>query len=117
MHELSQAYANNLVQVETIERMLSKLNTTLTKDLKPADASDWLQVVGAHLKAAWNYEITSVDDRPITVRKVVAGHAAHAAGILRLASSQPSDWPADVAPHGACQRGGDGHPVDLCSMC
>ena len=45
MHDLSQAYATNLVQVEMVERMLSKLTSSLSTDLKPADASDWLSVV------------------------------------------------------------------------
>ena len=73
MHELSQAYATNLVQVEAVERMLSKMVSALDKDLKPDHARDWFRMLGGNLQAAWNYEITSVDDRPITVRKVVAG--------------------------------------------
>ncbi len=73
MHDLSQAYATNLVQVEMVERMLSKLTSSLSTDLKPADASDWLSVVSDNVKAAWDYELTSVDDRPITVSKVVSG--------------------------------------------
>ena len=73
MHELSQAFAMNLVQVETIERMLAKLAATLHKDSQPESGRDWLSRAQMALAAAWNYELTSVDDRPITVRKVVAG--------------------------------------------
>ncbi len=73
MHELSQAYGANLVQVETIERMLAKLNATFSKDLKSENVSQFLSSIGTTLSTAWNYEITSVDDRPITVRKIVAG--------------------------------------------
>ncbi len=73
MHELSQAYANNLVQIETLEKMLTRLADMLQQDARPEDAADWLGLLGGHLRAAWNFEITSVDDRPITVRKIVAG--------------------------------------------
>ncbi len=61
--------------------MLAKLTATLSSELKPGDAGDWLGMFRGSLRTAWNYEITSVDDRPITIRKVVAGIALMMLGL------------------------------------
>lgn len=72
-HQLSQAYASNLVQVESFEKMLTNLDLQLSAEIKDAIATDWLQLGKAAMAAAWDYEITSVDDRPITVKKIAKG--------------------------------------------
>jgi small-conductance mechanosensitive channel len=71
--QLSQAYATNLVQVESFEKMLANLESQLTVETQDAIATDWLQFGKAAIAAAWDYEITSVDDRPITVKKIAKG--------------------------------------------
>jgi small-conductance mechanosensitive channel len=71
--QLSQAYAANLVQVDTFAKMLSRLDQQLTVERKGATASDWLKLAQAGIVAAWDYEITAVDDRPITVKKIAKG--------------------------------------------
>jgi small-conductance mechanosensitive channel len=70
---LSQAFAANLVQVETFEKMLTRFDEQLTAETKEAVATDWLRLLKAGIVAAWDYEITAVDDRPITVRKIATG--------------------------------------------
>ncbi len=72
-HQLSDAYAMNIVRVEITERMLAKLNARLTTDTRPNTLHAWLGSANRSVEAAWNYEITSLDDHPITVRKVVTG--------------------------------------------
>ena len=73
MRDLSQAYATNLVKVEMLERMLSKVYGALEIDRQPTKAADWLAQARLAVAAGWNYELTSVDDRPITVRKIATG--------------------------------------------
>jgi small-conductance mechanosensitive channel len=73
MRDLSQAYATNLVKVEMLERMLSKVYGALEIDSQPTGAADWLTQARLAVATVWNYELTSVDDRPITVRKIATG--------------------------------------------
>ncbi len=80
--QISQAYATNLVQVESFEKMLNKLDTQLMDTAQDATATDWLEMGRASLAAAWDYEITSVDDRPITVKKLAKGFLLLLIGIF-----------------------------------
>lgn len=70
MRELSQAYSANLVQLETMENMLSRLLDMLTVRTAASGTANWLNWARQAAAATWQYELTSVDDRPITVRKV-----------------------------------------------
>jgi small-conductance mechanosensitive channel len=45
----------------------------LTVETKEATASEWLKMARSAVASAWEYEITSVDDRPITVKKIAKG--------------------------------------------
>lgn len=70
MRELSQAYSANLVQLETMENMLTRLLDMLSARTEAHGTAGWLNRARQAAVAIWQYEITSVDDRPITVRKV-----------------------------------------------
>jgi small-conductance mechanosensitive channel len=70
MRELSQAYSANLVQLEAMENMLSRLLHMLSARTEISASANWLNWARQAAAATWQYEITSVDDRPITVRKV-----------------------------------------------
>ncbi len=70
MRELSQAYSANLMQLETMENMLSRLLNMLSVRTEASASANWLNWARQAAVATWHYEITSVDDRPITVRKV-----------------------------------------------
>ena len=72
--QLSQAYATNLVQVESFEKMLHNLDTQLIaiRTRRPRRRTG-CTLGRAVIAAAWEYEITSVDDRPITVKKIAKG--------------------------------------------
>jgi small-conductance mechanosensitive channel len=72
MRALAQAYATHLTLVAPFERMLSKLTATLSADVAADPAAHWLSRTRSAIVAGWNYEIATVDDRPITVRKVAA---------------------------------------------
>jgi potassium efflux system protein len=62
---------SNLVQLKASERWCSRFLEELQAKLQPADATSWRSIVETHFAAAWVYEIAEVDDRPVTVGKVV----------------------------------------------
>lgn len=66
-------YDANLVYLEAVRRVLDKVAAELNAGAMPASLSEWLTTIGQTLKTSWNYELTSIDDRPITVRKLVSG--------------------------------------------
>jgi potassium-dependent mechanosensitive channel len=82
MRSLSQAYAASLVQVETFQRTVAKLVAALSANAAADPGARWLSQMRSALASAWNYELTSVDDRPITVRKVTAGLLLCLIGLL-----------------------------------
>ncbi len=66
-------YGTQLVLVKTANRLLRRFGEELDHAIDPESAEDRLVLAGQAFNAFWNYEITSVDDRPVTVSKVVRG--------------------------------------------
>ena len=66
-------YGSQMVLVKTANRLLSRFSEELDHAIEPESAEDRLALAGQAFSTFWNYEITSVDDRPVTVSKVVRG--------------------------------------------
>ena len=66
-------YGSQLVLIKTANRLLRRFGEELDHAIEPESAEDRLVLAGQAFEAFWNYEITSVDDRPVTVSKVVRG--------------------------------------------
>lgn len=75
--ELSQqaldSFGSQLVLIKSGQRLLDRFEEELTVAGVSAAGPRWLNSALGFLWSSWNYEITSVDDRPITVRKIVIG--------------------------------------------
>ena len=69
---LREVCETNLVQLKANERWSSRFLEELDAKLQPADATSWRTIIESHLAIAGEYEIAEVDDRPVTVGKVVS---------------------------------------------
>lgn len=80
--QLIQVYDSDLVSIENSRRMVDRLLEELGSEKKgkslTESAGDTLRVASA----IWSYELTSVDDKPITVKKIVSGVLLLAIGYL-----------------------------------
>ncbi len=72
---------NHLVQLKASERWASRFLDELKDKLEP-DAESWQTIAKTHIEAIWVYEIAQVDDRPITVGKIVTLVCYILAGML-----------------------------------
>jgi potassium-dependent mechanosensitive channel len=61
----------HLVQLKVNERWSGRFLEELEAKLQPADANSFWKTAEQHLATIWAYEIVEVDDRPITVGKIV----------------------------------------------
>ena len=75
------AYNSQIVLVTTGERTLGRFREELDLTLDPRSAEEFLARSWQLILMAWNYEITSVEDRPITVGKIIWGTILLLAGI------------------------------------
>lgn len=78
--ELIGVLATNLVRNDANLRLLEKTADELGVGTEAATPRERVSQLGQILAACWNYELTAVDDRPITVRKLVLGIALLLAG-------------------------------------
>ena len=67
------AFDANNASIDASRRLQQKLLHELVGDARKLSLQDWLARAWSHLADAWNYELTSVDDRPITIGKLVSG--------------------------------------------
>jgi potassium-dependent mechanosensitive channel len=73
----------DLKDIESTQALFSRFDAELKQDLPSINWIAALQSVYSGLAAAWNYELfVTVDDRPITVSKLVFGFLLLAAGFL-----------------------------------
>ncbi len=88
LQRLVEVYESSLVQLQTGQRGLKRLLEDLQAGAPPESGSQRLADIGKALVQFWNYELASVDDRPITVGKIVGGVLYLLVGVLlaRLAS-------------------------------
>jgi potassium efflux system protein len=68
---LRDACETHLVQLKASERWSSRFLEELAAKLQPPDAKSWRNIAQTQLAALWVYEIAEVDDRPITIGKIV----------------------------------------------
>lgn len=73
LQRLLAAYGSNLVRVSNARRLLDKYTNELSEETQPESATQLLTTTSHWLKTCWNYELTSIDDQPITVSKIVGG--------------------------------------------
>jgi len=78
----AQLYGGSLESLDQVRRLHLKLVQELTARAATRPLSERLSVVWQRLQAIWAYELTAVEDRPITVGKLVTGLALLALGIL-----------------------------------
>lgn len=67
------AYGSQLVLIKSGQRLIDRFAEEVEQAVETNSASEWLAYAGQLFQACWNYEIAAVDDRPITVSKVVRG--------------------------------------------
>jgi small-conductance mechanosensitive channel len=76
------AFDANSASIESSRRLHQKLLHELVGDAQQFNIQDWLARFWYKLSDAWNYEITSVDERPITIGKIVSGLILLLLGVL-----------------------------------
>lgn len=67
------AYGSQLALIKAGQRLVDRFSEELDQAIETNTAAEWLAHTGQMLHTCWNYEIASVDDRPITVSKVIRG--------------------------------------------
>jgi len=75
-HEAEQAidrYRGHLVLLKMAERVIGRYAEEVSEAVEPDSVTDWLAQANVAANSIWNYEITSVDDRAITISKIVRG--------------------------------------------
>jgi potassium efflux system protein len=63
----------SMVHLETSRRLHEKLQFDIEGDVNSGGVNAWFTAAWARVVAIWNYELTTVDDRPITIGKVLFG--------------------------------------------
>jgi small-conductance mechanosensitive channel len=73
LQEQSTVYEAHLTSLETVHRLHDKLLRQIVSRSSSIDWRERLGTVWDRVQAAWRFEITAVDDRPITIGKIVLG--------------------------------------------
>jgi small-conductance mechanosensitive channel len=69
--QLREVCEEHLVQLNIEERWSDRFLEELHERLEPSSEENWWSVAQQKLSTIWDYEIAEVDDRPITVGKIV----------------------------------------------
>lgn len=70
---LSLILGEHLMWTDATQRLVRITLAELDEQLAPASSRDWLASTWQIVKTCWQYELTSIDDQPITVGKIVIG--------------------------------------------
>jgi potassium efflux system protein len=73
LQELSLIQDANYVSIDASRRLHEKLLGEIRQDVESASLSQRLAIYWQYMTSVWNYVLTSVDDRPITVGKIISG--------------------------------------------
>ena len=73
VEKLIKVYTADAVSIEDSHRLQSKLLAEIQAGVNQWSLGEWLQSAWHHVGTAWNTELTKVDDRPITIGKVIVG--------------------------------------------
>lgn len=66
-------YTNHLQVLQADERLLNRFQKEIAGLESKLPTSQWFAEAWDKFRGLWNYELTSVNDRPITVAKIVCG--------------------------------------------
>jgi small-conductance mechanosensitive channel len=72
----------SLAELEPARRLLEKLEDDLTGDTISATAARWITEGRKDLELVWDYEVANVQERPITVGRIVKGLFFFALGLF-----------------------------------
>ncbi len=75
-------YTTLMVMLKSADRLLKRFVEDLRREIEPTSARQAVVYAGQLMQTAWNYEITSVDDRAITVGKICYGLLLSLAGFV-----------------------------------
>jgi len=73
VQRLNQILGEQVTRIDAVQRLLRKTLAELDEQLTPHSGEDWLASTWQPLRTCWQYELTSIDDQPITVGKIVVG--------------------------------------------
>lgn len=73
LHRIVDVYGQIQVLAAGGERLCQRLIDDLKAKEQKFSISEYGQLTAAALRSAWEYELTTIDDEPITVRKIVFG--------------------------------------------
>lgn len=73
LQDLSLIQDANFVSIEAGRRLHEKLLGEIRQDVESATLGQRLAIFWQYVTSVWNYVLTSVDDRPITVGKIISG--------------------------------------------
>ncbi len=71
--ELDQVYESNVASIESTRLAAERLLGDISKHVSTVGFSEHVAAFWDGVVEVWNFEITSIDDRPITVGKIVVG--------------------------------------------
>ncbi len=66
-------YTNHLQTLQADERLLTRYQKEISSLESNLPTGQWFAVAWERCRELWNYELTSVNDRPVTVAKIVCG--------------------------------------------
>jgi len=90
VQRLNQILGEQVTRIDATQRLLKKTLAELDEQLAPHSGRDWLAGLWQPLTTCWQYELTSIDDQPITVGKVIVGFVLLLIGYLL--SRRVSRW-------------------------
>lgn len=73
LRDVSEVYGRHLNRIKSFRRLVDNVIDEIEVDLEPVVEHPRLSEFVDTFVTFWNYEITAVDDRPITVKKVISG--------------------------------------------
>ena len=68
-----QLHDSSIVSIESTLLLNNKLLTEIEGDVDEWSFSEWAGGLWHYVKKVWNFEITSVDDNPLTIGKIIVG--------------------------------------------
>jgi small-conductance mechanosensitive channel len=70
---LSLVLGEYLMWTDGTQRLVRRTLAELDEQLAPTSSRDWLASTWQAVKTCWQYELTAIDDQPITVGKLIIG--------------------------------------------
>jgi len=82
LEQLLSAHQQNYDSIQALQLLHQKIQDELKSDSLAATAKEGIIDVWDSIDSAWNYELTSVDQQPITVRKIITALLIVLAGFI-----------------------------------